>query len=203
MQKRFVTIWFRHLKTDWFTRRQPLLKSKPFALAEPDHGRMVVTAVNPLALSKDVFPGMVVADARAIIHGIHIIDDQPTLADKLLKNLSLWCIRYTPVVAIDSPDGIILDATGCAHLWNGETAYINDITSRLKNFGYHVQAAISDTIGCSWALSRFSKGNTIIKIGDQMNELLNMPPEALRLEQLTIERLHKLGLKQVKDFIGM
>ena len=130
MQKRFVTIWFRHLKTDWFTRRQPSLKRKPFALAQPDHGRMIITAVNPLAFSKDVFPGMVVADARAIIHGIHIIDDQPTLAEKLLKNLSLWCIRYTPVVAIDPPDGIILDATGCPHLWKGETAYINDITSR-------------------------------------------------------------------------
>lgn len=203
MQKRFVTIWFRHLKTDWFSRRQPSLKSKPFALAEPDHGRLVVTAVNPIALSKDVFPGMVVADARAIIHGIQIIDDQPTLAEKLLKNLSLWCIRYTPVVAIDPPDGLILDATGCPHLWNGETAYINDITSRLKNFGYHVQAAISDTIGCSWALSRFTKGNTIIKSGDHMNELLSMPPEALRTELSVAERLHKLGLKQVKDFIGM
>jgi len=203
MQKRFVSIWFRHLKTDWFTRRQSSLKTKPFALAQPDHGRMIITAVNPLALAKDVFPGMVVADARAIIHGIQIIDDQPTLADKLLKNLSLWCIRYTPIAAIDPPDGIILDATGCPHLWNGETAYISDITTRLKNFGYHVQAAISDTIGCSWAMSRFSKGNTIIKPGDHMNELLSMPPESLRFDPSSVERLHKLGLKHVKDFIGM
>jgi protein ImuB len=203
MQKRYVTIWFRHLKTDWFTRRQPSLKTTPFALAHPDHGRMIITAVNPSALAKDIFPGMVVADARAIHHGIHIIDEQPALADKLLKNLSRWCMRYTPIVAIDPPDGLILDATGCAHLWKGETAYINDITTRLKNFGYNVQAAISDTIGCSWALSRFSKGNTIIKTGDHMNELLAMPPEALRLEEQTAERLHKLGLKYVKDFIGM
>lgn len=203
MQKRFVTIWFRHLKTDWFTRRQPSLKNKAFALAAPDHGRMIITDVNPIALSKDVFPGMVVADARAIIHGLQVIDDQPDLSAKLLKNLSLWCIRYTPVVAADLPDGIILDATGCAHLWNGETAYINDITTRLKNFGYHVQAAISDTIGCSWAMCRFSKGNSIIKPGDHMIELLSMPPEALRFEQSVVERLHKLGLKQLKDFIKM
>ena len=85
MQKRFVTIWFRHLKTDWFTRRQPSLKNKPFALATPDHGRMAITDVNPIAQSKDVFPGMVVADARAIIHGLQVIDDQPDLAAKLLK----------------------------------------------------------------------------------------------------------------------
>lgn len=203
MQKRFVTIWFRHLKTDWFTRRQPSLKDKAFALAEPDHGRMVITAVNPLAQSKGVFPGMVAADARAIIHGLKVIDDQPGIAEKLLNNLSVWCIRYTPVVATDLPEGLILDATGCAHLWGGENAYIQDITSRLRSFGYHVQAAISDTIGCSWAMSRYCKGNTIIRSGDHLNELLIMPPASLRFDPANVERLHKLGLKQVKDFIGM
>lgn len=203
MQKRFVTIWFRHLKTDWFTRRQPALKTTAFVLAEPDHGRMVVTASNPLAATKGVFPGMVVADARALIHGLHVIDEQPGIAEKLLKNLSLWCIRYTPVVAIDAPEGLILDVTGCPHLWKGETPYVQDISSRLKSFGYHVQVAISDTIGCSWAMSRFCKGNTIIRSGDHMNQLLTMPPASLRFDISTVERLHKLGLKQIKDFIGM
>ena len=43
MQKRFISIWFRYLKTDWFTRRQPSLRDMPFVLAAPDHGRMIVT----------------------------------------------------------------------------------------------------------------------------------------------------------------
>lgn len=203
MQKRFVTIWFRHLKTDWHSRRHPALKTKAFVLAEPDHGRMVVTAVNNLAQAKGVHPGMVVADARAIYHGLEVIDDQPGIAEKLLRNLATWCIRYTPTVAVDLPDGLIFDATGCPHLWGSETAYINDITQRLKAFGYHVQAAISDTIGCSWGMSRFCKGNTIIKSGDHMNELLQMPPASLRFDLPTVERLHKLGLNRIKDFIGM
>ncbi len=203
MQKRFVTIWFRHLKTDWHSRRHPAFKTKAFVLAEPDHGRMVVAAVNNLAQSKGVHTGMVVADARAIYHSLEVIDDQPGIAEKLLRNLAIWCIRYTPVVAIDLPDGLILDATGCPHLWGSEAAYIQDITQRLKAFGYHVQAAISDTIGCSWAMSRYCKGNTIIKRGDHMNELLPMPPASLRFDISITERLHKLGLNRVKDFIGM
>ena len=203
MQKRFLTIWFRHLKTDWVSRRQPSLKDIPFALAEQDHGRKVITAVNAIALSKGVHPGMVVADARAMIHGLQVSDDQPGIEQKVLKNICLWCIQFTPVVAIDLPDGIILDVTGCTHLWKGETPYINDITRKLKNFGYNVNAAISDTIGCSWAMSRFCKGNTIIRPGDHMNELLSMPPEALRFESESVERLHKLGLRQLKDFIRM
>lgn len=203
MSRRFVTIWFRHLKTDWHTRRDPSLKDKTIVISEMIHGRMVVTAVNPAAQAKGIFPGTVVADARAIFKDLKVIEGKPGVEQKLLKNLSLWCIRFTPVVSIDLPEGLILDATGCAHLWGSETAYINDITQKLKNFGYHVNAAISDTIGCSWAMSRFCKGNTIIRKGEHMNELLPMPSESLRFDSGTIERLHKLGLRHVKDFIGM
>ena len=120
MPKRFVTIWFRHLKTDWFSRRQPNLSNVPFVLASPDHGRMVITSANALTQAQGIDTGMVVADARAIIPSLQVLDDKPGLSAKLLKGLAEWCIRYTPVVAIDPPDGLILDVTGCAHLWGGE-----------------------------------------------------------------------------------
>ena len=54
MAKRFVTIWFRHLKTDWFSIRQPALRDIPFVLSSPDHGRMVITAANEWALAKGI-----------------------------------------------------------------------------------------------------------------------------------------------------
>ena len=129
MPKRFVTIWFRNLTTDWFIRRQPVLSQIPFILASPDHGRMVVTATNNLARIQGIDTGMVVADARAIIPSLEVFDDKPGLSAKLLKGLAEWCIRYTPAVAIDPPDGLILDVTGCAHLWGGEKEYLTEIFS--------------------------------------------------------------------------
>src|SRR5450432_148806 len=67
MSKRFISIWFRCLKTDWLVRRKPGLKEIPFVLASPDHGRMVVTAVNLKAKALGVDVHMTLADARAII----------------------------------------------------------------------------------------------------------------------------------------
>ena len=49
MQKRFVSIWFRHLTTDWLTLRRPALKELPFVFAAPERNRMVITAANALA----------------------------------------------------------------------------------------------------------------------------------------------------------
>ncbi|MEO6733910.1 MAG: DNA polymerase Y family protein [Ferruginibacter sp.] len=203
MQKRFVSIWFRHLKTDWLTRRKPALLQTPFVLASPDHGRMVVTAVNALAQAQGVDSGMVVADARALIPSLEVIDDKQEYATTLLKAIAEWCIRYTPSVAIDPPDGLTLDVTGCAHLWGGEQQYLETIIERLKKIGYEVSAAMADTIGAAWAIARFGQNSSIIQTGQQSAALLSLPPAALRLETQTVERLEKLGLRQINNFINM
>jgi protein ImuB len=202
MQKRFVTIWFRQLTTDWFIRRQPQLKGIPFVLAAPDHGRMVVTAANALAQTQGIEKGMVVADARAIILSLEVLDDKPELPGKLLKGIAEWCIRYTPIVAIDPPDGLILDVTGCTHLWGGEKQYLTEILTRIKSFGYNVRAAIANTIGTAWAVTRYGQ-HAVIENNKQEEALRLLPPAALRLEGETTELLEKLGLRQVKDFMNM
>ncbi len=203
MPKRFLTIWFRYLKTDWITRCQPRLQALPFVLAAPDHGRMVITAVNALANRQGINTGMVVADARVIIPSLEVLDDNPGLSIKLLKALGEWCIRYTPVVGIDPPEGLILDVTGCAHLWGGEKEYIITINKRFKELGYHIRIALADTIGAAWAIARFGKDSPIADSGQQAKALLSLPPAALRLETDTLERLEKLGLRSIHHFIAM
>jgi len=203
MHKRFLTIWFRYLSTDWFTRRQPNLRGLPLVLSVPDHGRMMITAANALAEAQAIYAGMMVADARVIIPSLQVLDYKPVLTGKLLKGLAEWCIRYTPLVAIDSPDGLILDITGCAHLWGGEKPYLENIVTRLKTLGYNVHAAIADTIGAAWAIAHFGENYSIVESGGQTTALLSLPPEALRLETDTVERLHKLGLNRINNFIAI
>lgn len=203
MAKRYVAIWFRHLTTDWWVRRQSELKSIPFVLAAPEHGRMVVKAVSRVAYANGIYTGMVVADCRAILPGLKVIDDQPGQAHKLLLALGEWCIRYTPFVSVDGEDGLILDASGCTHLWGGEPLYLKDLVTRLRAFGYDVRAAIADTIGAAWAISRYGILIPIIPPGEQLQALLPLHPSALRLQTPIIERLEKLGLSSIERFIYM
>jgi protein ImuB len=146
---------------------------------------------------------MVVADARVIVPSLQVIDDKPDLPEKLLTRIAEWCIRFTPFVSLDLPDGLILDVTGCSHLWGGDKSYLKEIVQRLSDRGYHVRAAIADTIGAAWAISRYGKNTPVIESNQQSSAILSLPPESLRLDIDTIERLHKLGLKQIKDFIAM
>jgi protein ImuB len=203
MQKRFVTIWFRHLTTDWLAIRRPALQSVPFVFSAPHHGQMVITATNTIAQTLGILVAMPVADAKAIVPDLHIFPDKPGLVAKLLKALGEWCIRYTPGIAIDLPDGLILDVSGCTHLWGGERAYLKEIVTRLKSKGYDVRAAMADTIGTAWAISRFGQITPIIETGGQAEALLPLPPAALRLEPIILDRLKKLGLCTIHSFVGM
>jgi len=203
MQKRFVSIWFRQLTTDWFAIRNSELRNIPFVLSSTLRGRMIVVAANAIAQSKGIHSGMVLADARAEVPHLKELDDKPGLAEKLLKRLAEYCIRFTPYVSVDLPDGIILDVSGCAHLWGSDEQYLTEIVNRLTARGYVVRAAMADTAGAAWAIARYGSEPFVVKKGNHVEAIASLPPEALRLETDAIERLHKLGLRQVKDLLSL
>lgn len=203
MQQRFVAIWFRHLTTDWFQKKQPALKDTVFVLAGPDHGRMLVTAASVAATRVGIGHGMVISDAKIQCPSVQVLDDVPGLAEKLLQNMAAWCIRFSPVVAVDLPDGLLIDATGCAHLWGGETGYVKELTAKFKGFGYHTRAAMADTIGAAWAVARYGSEQAIVRPAEQAEAIRSLPAAALRIDSTITERLQKLGLSTIGSFMQM
>lgn len=201
--KRYVSIWFPNLLTDWLAIRKPELKDKVYVFTLPVRGRIMLTATSVEAEKQGIYTHSILADAKAIIPNILTFEDQENLAKKLLNRIARWAIRYSPLVAIDLPDGIILDASGCTHLWGGEDKYLRDILARLRASGYNCMAAISDTIGTSWAVARFGKKSSIIIKGGQYNTLINLPPISLRITEELNQRLLKLGFDQVGKFIQL
>ncbi|WP_439559027.1 Y-family DNA polymerase [Dyadobacter sp.] len=201
--KRYVAIWFRHLLTDRMLRSQPELAGKAFVLSMKVRNRVQVMAASRQAEKLGIEKGMVLADARAVLPELLVMDYKPDDDQKLLFALAEWMIRYSPLVAVDGQDGLILDATGCAHLWGGEAGYLKDMATRLKNLGYDVKTAMADTIGVAWAIARYSNAFPIIKPTQQLNAILNLPPGALRFEMHVVEKMYKLGLTRVRSFISM
>lgn len=203
MAKRFVSIYFHHLPTDWFTLRQPELKNLPLVLTESNHGKLIITASNSNAEKKGIRIGTSLADARAIIPDLIALEHKPLLINRVLNRLADWCIRFTPTVTTDPPNGLILDASGCSHLWGSDTIYIETISMKLTTRGYGVRVAMADTIGAAWAIARFSSDIRVIPEGKHLEALMPLPTQALRLEPEVIERLYKLGLHQIQQILNI
>ncbi|TSJ42630.1 DNA polymerase Y family protein [Mucilaginibacter corticis] len=203
MQKRFMAIWFRHLLTDGLTRRRQELKDLPFVLASPVKNRIIIVAASAAAEKEGAFTGMAVADARAAVSELMVIDALPDQAAVLLRLIGLGCIRYTPSVALDLPDGLLLDISGCAHLWGGEREYLKEIVLKLRAAGFDARAAIADTPGTAWAVARFALRRPIIASGGQAAAIATLPPAALRPKPEILENLHKLGFNQISPLLAI
>lgn len=199
---RYACIWFPFLLAEFTARKTPELREKPFVLASSQRGRMVVDSINALAYQRGITPGMVLADCKAIYPDLQMVKTPPGRTVQLLTALAEWCIGYTPVCSIDAPNGLILDITGCPHLWGGEPQYVESITSKLQGYGYTVKIAVADTIGAAWGMARFGT-QSIIPPGKQLEALRPLAPDALRLEETVLARLKKLGLRQIGLFIDM
>lgn len=203
MAKRFMCIWLPLLATDSMAKRHPELKGKPFVLFGPQNRRMVITGASGGARAEGIVPGKVLADARSILPELEDFPDNPEATAKLLESLAEWCLRFSPIAAVDPPDGIMLDISGCAHLWGGEQPYLAHIISRLRKGGYETKGAIADTIGAAWALAHFGNNNTIAPSSQQSTVLATLPPAALRVDPALLMRMEKLGFRQIGQFLTM
>lgn len=144
--------------------------------------------------------GQGLAEARAICPGLEVLASDPDGDRAFLARLADWCDRYTPLVALDGKDGLLLDITGCAHLYGGEEALLEDLLLRLRRLGMEARGALSSTVGLSWAAARHSL-LAVISTEAAAEVLASLPVEALRLPRETAEVLHRVGLKQVGDLL--
>ena len=82
--------------------------------------------MNDAAAALGLSAGMPLADARAMYPSLAVLDADADADCALLEAIADWCDRYTPLVGLDPPDGLMLDITGCAHLFGGEAALCRD-----------------------------------------------------------------------------
>jgi len=111
-----------------------------------------VLAADDPAMGLGIYPGCAAARAQAIAADL-IIRDADLEGDREdLEKLALWALRtFSPIVAADPPDGLVIDATGAAHLKGGEAAYLNDLVRRLAKAGVAARAAMSGSWGSAHA----------------------------------------------------
>jgi protein ImuB len=92
----------------------------PFALVVRAGNALRLSAVGAPAVRAGLGVGMTLADARARCPTLQTLPHDPAADAGLLERLAAHMQRFTPMVATDPPDGLILDITGCAHLFGGE-----------------------------------------------------------------------------------
>ena len=173
----------------------------PLVLIGQDGRRRVVCAADAAAQHLGLRPGMAATQAQALVAGLQIHDAEPAADKAALNRLAVWALRrYSPVVAADPPDGLVIDASGAAHLHGGEEAMLADLTRRLTAAGIQARAAMAGTLGAAHALARHRASPTLVVASDATGAAIaDLPIAALRLSANGLEALRRLGFETIGE----
>lgn len=175
----------------------------PLVIAGRVGSRRVLTAVDAAAAALGLKAGMPVSKAQAMVPELQVLPADPAADAESLERLALWVLeRFSPIVAVDPPDGIVIDSTGADHLHGGEVAMLEALTGRLTFSGVTARAAIADSWGAAHALARHGPHSMILADPGTLDTLLApLPLKALRLPPLVAAGLRALGFVRIGDLL--
>jgi protein ImuB len=199
--QRILSLWLERLSTDRIV-RQWREGPSPLAVFGKCGNLDLLVAVDAAAERLGLTAGLALAQARAMHPALTAMPEDQAADARLLDALADWCQRYTPLLAADPPDGILLDIGGCAHLFGGEEKLRDDLLARMTGFGFTARAAIAASIGAASAAARFGEA-AITPTDDERDLLAPLPLAALRLSSDTVAALARVGLKRIGDILDL
>ena len=191
-------MWLPRLPTDRLKRRASVTGETPLVVVAKIDNALRLTAVDRRAAQMNLAVGMTLADARTMIPDLDIVEADENADRALLEAISDWCDRYTPLVALDVPHGLLLDVTGATALFGGERALLDTIKSALKRHGFAVRAALAGTSEAARALARHADG-AIAAPGEEAQAVASLPVAALNFDDSIRHALKRAGLKTIGD----
>ena len=196
--RRVVSLYLPRFPTDRLRRAAGAPpRDKPLVTAIQIGQRRLLAAVDARAQEIGLRPGLTVAHAQALVPDLLVADADPDGDAEALQKLAQWALRYSPLVAPDPPDGLLLDIAGAAHLFGGEPGVLSDLLARLGKGGFVARAAIAATAGAASALARHGLPSSIVPDGEEAAALENVSLAGLRLPDEILGGLRRLGVERI------
>jgi protein ImuB len=181
----------------------------PLATVAAVSGGQRLVALNPAASASGLSSGMMLAAARALVPDLAIAPDDPAGSAAQLRELARWATRWTPFAAPVAPPApglvpgsaaLVLDVTGCAHLFGGMEALAGEVARRIRTLGFTARVAAGPTAGAAFALAACAAGDGpgLVVPPERLEAMMaRLPVEALRIAAATAAGLRAVGLKSV------
>lgn len=159
--RRILSLWFPRLAAERALRLRRAALPAPFAVVGDRNGAQVLASVDAQAEAAGLRRGQGLRDAMAMCPTLMTTAEDTVAEAAFLTVLHRWAGKFSPWVAEEPPDSLLVDLTGCAHLFGGEAALLDRVAEDCAALGLTVRAGIADTVGAAWALARHAGGRTL------------------------------------------
>ena len=167
-------------------------------MVAPEQGGIRVRAASREARAAGASAGQLLTDARAVCPGLTVTELAPDVDRDDLDRLARYLVRFSPWVTPDPPDSILLESSGCDHLFGGEEAMLAEMQTCLQRLELSPRLAVAGSIGAAWALARYGRETSVIlPPGGERRALAPLPLPALRLDSEALRRLGQVGFRTI------
>jgi len=96
-----------------------------------------------------------------------------------------------------SPASIFFDLSGIERLYGSERSWAEQLYQVVQQQHYLPRLAIADTLAMAWGISHFATPAWIVVSRGEDSLFRQLPLPALRLNEATVEILHRLGIETI------
>ena len=154
--RRILSLWFPRLAAEQQARREGVPLTGPLAIVADQQNAQVLSSLSVEAEAEGLRPGQALRDATAMCPTLVTRLANPVREAAFLAALRRWSSKFSPWVAEEAPAALVIDMTGCAHLFGGEQGLLDQVAADCADLGLTVHMGLADTVGAAWALARFA-----------------------------------------------
>ena len=155
--RRIIAIWFPYMGAERILRKTQHNLENPVVVVAKKSQSEIISSISAAAQYKGLFVGQSLRDASAICPHLFVQTQNSYAETQFLKGICRWSSKFSPWVAPEGNTGLIMNITGCSHLFGGEDKMINHILLAYDELGLTTKIGCADTVGAAWALSRYSE----------------------------------------------
>ncbi len=155
------------------------------------------------ARARGVRPGIAASAARALAHDLVVRPRDRCEETEALLGVAGWAAQFTPSVALDLPDALVLEVSGSLKLFGGVDRMRASLLEGCAQMGFTALAACAPTArGAAW-LAR-AGAERCIEHAEALESALAALPLHLAVRAAdTLEALHAIGARTVGDLAAL
>ena len=168
---------------------------EPFALEE----RHCVFACDRKAFARGVRAGMAVAAALALAPALRVAPRDPAAETEALLGVAGWAAQFTPGVALEFPDGVLLEVSGSLKLFGGLESLLERLRRELVEMGWSAAFAGAPTPRAAFWLAWAGKRKFIGESAELEPVLAELPVKVLRCKDETLAAFEAIGVRTLGE----
>jgi len=145
---------------------------------------------------------MAVAAALALAPRLRVAPRDPAAETEALLGVAGWAAQFTPGVALEFPDAVLLDAAGSLKLFGGLAPLLERLRRGLTEMGWSAELAGAPTPRGAFWLVLAGKSRFIGSTAEIEPALAALPVAVLR-DGETLEALEAVGVRTLGEFLAL